>query len=184
MTTISSCTHLARTSTRSHQTSTVSSVQNSKVTQRFNEENLLGQLRNYQAQSHSSFSIIRHFLPHPGRILPALTFNCHRTWVVNPDRILPGFGSFRITRILPCAFSYHHTLKFLLKAKSFFLRSPKITIILGKILSLNQFANSFETAANFSKWFSELKTCPPFQFTFLLIYDLNPFLKKAKIKLI
>ena len=40
----------------------------------------------------SIFSIIRHFLPNPGRILTALTFNGLRPQNVNARRILPGFG--------------------------------------------------------------------------------------------
>ena len=43
-------------------------------------------------QKQSSFSVIRHFLPIPARILPALTFNGCDPLCVNADRILPGFG--------------------------------------------------------------------------------------------
>ena len=40
----------------------------------------------------SSFSMIRHFLPNPGSILPALTFYGRNLLNVNAGRILPGFG--------------------------------------------------------------------------------------------
>ena len=40
----------------------------------------------------SSFPIFRNFLPNPGRLLPALTFNGCDPLYVNASRILPGFG--------------------------------------------------------------------------------------------
>ena len=39
-----------------------------------------------------SFPIFPNFLPNPGRILPALTFNDCDPLYVNAGRILPGFG--------------------------------------------------------------------------------------------
>ena len=48
--------------------------------------------RNCKCNLHSSFSIIHHFLPYPGRILPALTSNGLRPLNINAGRILPGFG--------------------------------------------------------------------------------------------
>ena len=41
---------------------------------------------------HSSFPIFPNFLPNPGRILPALTFNGCDPLYVNAGRILPWFG--------------------------------------------------------------------------------------------
>ena len=48
--------------------------------------------RQAKFNSHSSFPIFPDFLPNPGRILPALTFNGCDPLYVNADRILPGFG--------------------------------------------------------------------------------------------
>ena len=39
-----------------------------------------------------SFPIFPNFLPNPGRILPALTYNGSQPLNVNAGRILPGFG--------------------------------------------------------------------------------------------
>ena len=51
----------------------------------------------------SSFSIIRNFLPNPGRILPALTFNGCDPMNDNAGRILSEFGrKLRIIEKLDC----------------------------------------------------------------------------------
>ena len=39
-----------------------------------------------------SFPLFCNFLPNPGRILPALTYNGSQPLNVNAGRILPGFG--------------------------------------------------------------------------------------------
>ena len=61
---------------------------------------------------HSSFCIIRSFLPIPGRILPALTFNRLRPLNVNTGRILPGIGrKCRIMQKLECLAQTHLKVK-------------------------------------------------------------------------
>ena len=53
--------------------------------------------------NHSSFSIIRNFMPNHGRILPGLTFNQLQPLNVNTGRIMPGFGrKLRIVEKLEC----------------------------------------------------------------------------------
>ena len=46
-----------------------------------------------------SFSIIRHFLPNHGRILPVLTFNGQRPLYVNADMIWQEMSNYRKTRM-------------------------------------------------------------------------------------
>ena len=45
-------------------------------------------LINFCAESYSSFSVISHFLPNPGRILSGLTLTSCNSLDVNPARIL------------------------------------------------------------------------------------------------
>ena len=58
----------------------------------WNKAFLLVPIYLFTLQRYSSFSITRHFLPNPGRILPALTYNFWNPLNVNTGRILPWFG--------------------------------------------------------------------------------------------